>query len=543
MYQALYRKYRPRDFDDVVGQEHITRTLKNEVAAGKFSHAYLFTGSRGTGKTTCSKIVAKAVNCLSPRVGNPCNECAICKGIDDGAVLDVVEIDAASNNGVDNIRELREEAGFTPAVAKYRVYILDECHMLSPGAVNALLKILEEPPAHVLFILATTEIHKVLPTILSRCQRFDFKRIKSRIIADRLLYVCEQEGFSLTDEAALLIGRLSDGGMRDALSLLDLCISRGEQVTAALVTEAAGISGQSSLFELADAVCTNDPAGALRVVAALSEDSVDFTRLCEQFAGHYRNLMLMKTVDDPDDLIAGPQEELGRLREQSGKFSLNRILYALDLLQDTMGRISRTAFKRTELEMALVRLCDPSLGRGVEGLAERLDKLERAVRTGAVDHQPAGHPAVTELPGATPAAPAADRLAASPPAKPKTIEAALSAGAGTQAEVASFAQWPQVLAELRKTNGALYGAMSDSDAYVRGEMMLIDCQNEMFRTLLRTSVAAKESLRDAILLITGQKYNLGPFQPDKHKVALKSDPLEGALKKASELGIPVEVKE
>ena len=317
MYQALYRKWRPKTFDDVVGQEHITATLKNEVATGKFSHAYLFTGSRGTGKTTCSKIVAKAVNCERPVDGNPCNECAACRGIDDGSVLDVVEIDAASNNGVDNIRQLREEAYFLPSVVKYRVYILDECHMLSQGAVNALLKILEEPPEHVVFILATTEIHKVLPTILSRCQRFDFHRIRSRVIADRLLYIAEQESFSLADDAALLIARLSDGGMRDALSLLDLCASFGTDITVQAVTQAAGLAGQSHLFEIADAAIARDPAAALLVVGRLSEQSCDFSRLCEQMIGHYRNLMICRSVKEPGELIACLPEELPRYREQA----------------------------------------------------------------------------------------------------------------------------------------------------------------------------------------------------------------------------------
>ena len=313
MYQALYRKWRPRDFDGVVGQDHITLTLKNEVASGKFSHAYLFTGSRGTGKTSCSKIIDKAVNCLHPSDGNPCNECEVCRGIDDGSVLDVAEIDAASNNGVDNIRQLREEAYFMPSVAKYRVYILDECHMLSPGAVNALLKILEEPPEHVIFSLATTEIHKVLPTILSRCQRFDFKRIKSRVIADRLLYICGQEGLSLSDDAALLIARLADGGMRDALSLLDLCASYSGEISAETVTEAAGLAGQDYLFAIADAAIAGKPAEALAQIHALSENSVDFSRLCEQLVNHYRNLMVVSTVKDPEDLVQATPEDLERL--------------------------------------------------------------------------------------------------------------------------------------------------------------------------------------------------------------------------------------
>ena len=289
-YQALYRKWRPQIFADVVGQEHITGTLKNQIVAGKTAHAYLFTGSRGTGKTTCSKILAKAVNCLSPIDGDPCCQCAICQGIDDGTIMDVVEIDAASNNGVENIRDLREEANFTPANAKYRVYIIDETHMLSIGAFNALLKIMEEPPEHVIFILATTEVHKVPATILSRCQRFDFKRIQSQTIADRLSYVAEEERVDLQEDAALLIARLSDGGMRDALSLLDVCISRGgSYVDMQVVSQAAGLAGNQYLFAIASAVLRGDVGEALAQLEALSERSVEFDRLSEQLVSHYRN--------------------------------------------------------------------------------------------------------------------------------------------------------------------------------------------------------------------------------------------------------------
>ncbi|MBE6905322.1 MAG: DNA polymerase III subunit gamma/tau [Ruminococcaceae bacterium] len=535
MYQALYRKWRPRDFDDVVGQEHITVTLKHEVASGKFSHAYLFTGSRGTGKTSCSKIVAKAINCLHPKDGNPCNECEICRGIDDGSILDVAEIDAASNNGVDNIRQLREEAYFMPAVAKYRVYILDECHMLSPGAVNALLKILEEPPEHVIFILATTEIHKVLPTILSRCQRFDFKRIKSRTIADRLLYICGQEQVVIDDDAAMLIARLSDGGMRDALSLLDLCTSYGGAITGEVVTKAAGLSGQEPLFRMADAAAAGNPSEALAILDALSENSVDYVRLCEQLVSHYRNLMIARTVKEPDDLIQATPEDLQLLCQQAREIPLARVMYSIDVLQETMGKLSRTAFKRTEFEMALIRLCDARMGNGVEGLAERIDKLEKMIRTGAGTAAP------------EPVQPTADVrpvLQAEPPvASAKPEKSAKSAVQAAGKEVEPFSQWAEVLSELQKINGALHGAMIDSCAYTSEDMMLIDCKNEMFLTLLRTSMAAKESLRSAILSVTGQKYNLGPYNPEKHAVAQKaSDPLMGMLKKASALSVPVDLK-
>lgn len=539
LYQALYRKWRPRDFDDVVGQDHITVTLKNEVASGKFSHAYLFTGSRGTGKTTCSKIIAKAVNCLHPVNGNPCNECEICRGIEDGSILDVAEIDAASNNGVDNIRQLREEAYFMPAVAKYRVYILDECHMLSPGAVNALLKILEEPPEHVIFILATTEIHKVLPTILSRCQRFDFKRIKSRTIADRLLYVCEQEGVRLEDDAAMLIARLSDGGMRDALSLLDLCTSYGGAITTQVVTNAAGLAGQASLFEMADAVAANQPSQALSILGGLSENSVDYMRLCEQFVNHYRDLMIVRTVKDPDDLVPGTPEDLQMLRKQAKEIPLARIMYSIDVLQETMGKLSRTAFKRTEFEMALIRLCDDRLGNGLEGLIERIDQLEKKVRTGVVA-APAQTQAPSEELAVSPVLKPAQR-AASQPVRKKSGKPADARTASKMAE--SFDRWAEVLSELQKINGALHGAMVDSCAYTSGDLMLVDCKNELFLTLLRTSVAAKESLRSAIMTVTGQKYNLGPYNPERYTVAEKvADPLTGMLKKASALNVPIDLK-
>lgn len=531
MYQALYRKWRPRDFDSVVGQDHITRTLKNEVAAGKFSHAYLFTGSRGTGKTSCSKIVAKAVNCLNPREGNPCNECSNCKGIDDGSILDVVEIDAASNNGVDNIRELREEALFMPAVAKYRVYILDECHMLSAGAVNALLKILEEPPEHVIFILATTEIHKVLPTILSRCQRFDFKRIKSRIIADRLLYICGEEQVSLADDAAMLVARLSDGGMRDALSLLDLCISHSEQITVSTVTETVGLGGQDLLFSLVDAINACQPGEALKVIDALSENSIDFTRLCEQLVQHYRNLMLVKAAKEPEDLITAIPEDLERMKTQGKAISMNRVLYALEQLQDTTGRLSRTPFKRAELEMAVIRLADENSMEGLAAVLARMEKLERVVRTGAVAAVPSVQPPAHAKPSGTEttAPPAAGTSRA--PMEPSVQE------------VEPFEEWPRVLTELKRGNAALYATMLESKAYTKGDLLLVECENEMFRSLLRTSPATKESLRDAIMAVTGRKFNLGPYNPSRHKAAEKpAAPLDDMLKRASELNVPVDIQ-
>ena len=296
MYRAFYRKYRPSTFTDVVGQEHITKTLENAVKTGKTSHAYLFTGSRGTGKTSCAKILAKAVNCINSDNGNPCNECEICKGIDLGAILDIIEIDAASNNGVDNIRDLREEANFTPANAKYRVYIIDEVHMLSIGAFNALLKTLEEPPAHVIFILATTEVHKLPSTILSRCQRFDFKRIPPEAIAERLKEVAEKENLQLSQDGAILIARIADGAMRDALSLLDRCSSYEGVIDSAAVANSAGLAGREHIFELCNCIIEKDAAKALEVVNKLYNDSCDMERLITELTSHFRNLMVSKRI-------------------------------------------------------------------------------------------------------------------------------------------------------------------------------------------------------------------------------------------------------
>ncbi len=280
MYQVLYRKYRPRVFADVYGQDHVTSTLKNEIKENRISHAYLFTGSRGTGKTTCAKILAKAVNCEHSIDGEPCNECEVCKGLDNGTIYDVVEIDAASNNGVDNIRDLREEANYTPSRGRYRVYIIDEVHMLSTGAFNALLKTLEEPPAHVIFILATTEVHKLPATILSRCQRFDFKRIQPETMSVRLKEVAGLEGLTLTDDAAVLIARIADGALRDGLSILDQCSGRSKNIDADLVADVAGLAGREALYQLSECIYKKDGSGAMPTISEIYQKIFDMERLC-----------------------------------------------------------------------------------------------------------------------------------------------------------------------------------------------------------------------------------------------------------------------
>ena len=370
MYRVLYRKWRPKTFEDVTGQPQVTQTLKQELVAGRIAHAYLFTGSRGTGKTTCAKILAKAINCLNPIDGEPCGTCEICRGIDEGSVTDVVEIDAASNNGVDNIRMLREEAGFTPAMAKYRVYIIDEVHMLSIGA-------LEEPPAHVVFILATTEVHKMPATILSRCQRFEFKRISPDDSAQRLCYIAREEGADLDDEAALLIARLADGALRDALSILDQCIGVSNHVTTEVVCSTVGIVGREHLYQLVDAAASQNSAKALELIDQLYRGSKDMARLCEELSVYFRNMMLIKTMKDARAFIPVSEEEFQSLTKQALSLSLTAILHGLDTIQDALEKIYRGANARITFEMTMIQLCTPQLDTSAEALLRRIDALER----------------------------------------------------------------------------------------------------------------------------------------------------------------------
>lgn len=379
MYLALYRKYRPSTFDDVISQEHITTTLKNQIASGQIAHAYLFTGTRGTGKTSCAKIMAKAVNCLSPINGNPCGECEACRAIDSGST-DIIEIDAASNNGVDSIRQIRDEVIYTPIDCRYKVYIIDEVHMLTGAAFNALLKTLEEPPSHVVFILATTEYYKVPATILSRCQQFLFSKIDAEQSAKRLLEVAEKENIKLTSGAAALIARLSDGAMRDALSLLDQCISVGEDVDEEAVRRCSGSADSGYLFAISKAAIEEKPADALAVLDKLINQGKDLSRFIEELTLHYRNLMLIKTVGK--GLVKASDSDLRKYEEQCGKYSLDGIMRHIDLISDSLDSINRmkqTGQARLLSEQLLIRITSPKLTNDASALAARLGALEEKV--------------------------------------------------------------------------------------------------------------------------------------------------------------------
>ena len=390
VYQALYRKYRPQTFDDVVGQMAVTQTLKTQLLSGHLSHAYLFTGSRGTGKTSCAKILAKAVNCLNPENGNPCNSCEACRAIDAGSCMDVLEIDAASNNGVDNVRDLRDDAVYTPSQVKMRVYIIDEVHMLSISAFNALLKIIEEPPEHLLFILATTELHKVPATILSRCQRFSFRRISQEDIAARLQYVAYHENIDLDDNASKILARLADGGMRDGLSLLDQCASAtAGELSAERVYECLGIAGEQKCGEMMSFIADHNTKGALELFNRLYADGKDVGAMLDEMACLCRDLLILKTA--PDAAI-GMMSGVASDRETAAlkaKFSTGELVRMMSVIQQTVAGFTRSASRRMDAELCLIDLCQPELQLNAEAINARLTRLEEQIVSGALVAAPA----------------------------------------------------------------------------------------------------------------------------------------------------------
>ncbi len=538
MYQVLYRKYRPKVFSDVVGQEHITSTLLKEIETGKISHAYLFTGSRGTGKTTCAKILSKAVNCLHPVDGNPCNECEICKGLDSGAILDVVEIDAASNNGVDSIRDIRDEINFTPASCKYRVYIIDEVHMLSIGAFNALLKTLEEPPAHVKFILATTEVHKLPVTIVSRCQRFDFKRVTPEAMMGRMEYIADCEGFTADEEALSLIARIADAGMRDALSLLDQCTGHGKHITADTVCEVAGMTGKDHLFSLADSAAQNNAGKALEILNELHGNSCDMERLCSDLINHFRNLMIVKTVKSSGDILVCTADEARQYKEQSGKFTLENILYCISLLQESMANIKKGVSRRIEMEMAMIKICSPAISSDNEALLRRISDLEHKIKTGAIS---VGTPAVAV--SAPEAEVPAEKTAPAP--KEGNTDSAHNEEVLMDDENESYIDWAEVLSELTKTNMPLWGVLTGSSAFIRGDYVLIQSENPTLSAFIKTGGNARD-VKEAIYRVTGKKYRLGlqggaSAAKAQAEPQAKKDPLQDLIGRAKEMGVNIDV--
>lgn len=561
MYQVLYRKWRPKTFSDVSGQEHITTTLLNELSTNRLNHAYLFTGSRGTGKTTCAKILAKAVNCLHPVNGNPCGECEICKGIDSGSMLDVTEMDAASNRKIDDIRQIIDEVQFKPSKCKYRVYIIDEVHMLTTEAFNALLKTLEEPPEHAIFILATTEVHKLPQTILSRCQRFDFHRIPPRAIADRLLYVASQEGVTLSDGAALLAASVADGALRDALSLLDRCIAISSDIDEDVVRSAAGLARKTYLFELANCVINKNTAKALEIVNRLYGESKDMARLCDELLSHFRTLMLIKSVKNPRDIIIMADDEFEQAQVQSDYLSLADIVYYMDVLSRAYQNMGRGTGDRTELEMAVVKLSSAELDGTVEALTARVTALEKAVKKGirvncvpeqvqAVSQPVQSEPPKPEVQKSEPekvqeVKPVVETEKDEPVAptpkiqgQPAQEQPTLTASAPKKAvqrqsvdldaiynNAQPFPDWAEVVNNMKPVSRTIAAAFANSSAYTSGKYMLIDTDNEMAFELLKNNERRQE-IRQLIFETTGQHYNLGPYKRPSAKQEDKTDPVD-----------------
>ena len=473
MYQALYRKYRPQTFDDVVGQGSITQILRTQVVTGKLSHAYLFTGSRGTGKTTCSKILAKAVNCLSPVDGNPCNCCAACKSIDSGSCMDVLEIDAASNNGVDNVRTLREDAIYAPTELRKRVYIIDEVHMLSMSAFNALLKIIEEPPAHLMFILATTELHKVPATILSRCQRFSFRRIDPADIAGRIHFVAYEEGIDVTEEAANLLGRLADGALRDGLSLLDQCAAAASgQITAETVYQTLGIAGARSASELLTAVADRDSSRALTLLTKQYAEGKDLSALVDELVSLCRDLLLLKTAPKAGAaMLTGvcTDAELGALL---GRFSAGELLRHTRLLQDTASGFNNSANRRIDVELCLLQMCEPALDQDSQALNARVSRLETMLESGVI---PAARPV-----------PPAD---AEPEPPVPDQEPAEEAPAPEPPQELPVSFWADLTDAVRKWRPSLGGYFNTNEANLlvpalRGDMLELTAASQIVKSIV-----------------------------------------------------------
>ncbi len=556
MYRVLYRKWRPAVFTDVSGQEHITSTLQNEVSSGRLNHAYLFTGSRGTGKTTCAKILAKAVNCLNPQNGNPCGECEICKGIDDGSILDIVEMDAASNRKIDDIRQIIDEVQFKPAKCKYRVYIVDEVHMLTTEAFNALLKTLEEPPEHVIFILATTEVHKLPQTIRSRCQRFDFHRIPPKAIADRVEYVVSQENAEITESAALMLASVADGALRDALSLLDSCLAVSSHIDEEVVRNAAGLVSKTYLFELATAIINKNPTKSLEIIDRLYSESKDMARLCDELVEHFRALMLIKTIKNPRDILIMSDDEFEQAVTQSDYLSLADIVFYMDVLSRAYQRMGRGTGDRTELEMALVKLSATELDGTVEALTARVTALEKAVKRGITVNyaQPAQQSVQVEA-AQSASVPNTQNEVEEPFAKPEPEhkKAPVAKPAPEVKPVAQrasvnldelydnavpFARWVEVVDSLKSVSRSIAAAFAGSTAYESGNYLLIDTNNELAFDLLRQN-GRRTEIKQTLLELTGKNYSLGPYKRSTPKKVEKTDPLNSLVQSLEGSGVEI----
>ena len=525
-YEALYRKWRPQTFDDIVAQPHITRTLKNQIMHGKTAHAYLFTGSRGTGKTTCARIFAKAVNCLNPQNGNPCLECEICRDAEAGTLTDIIEIDGASNNGVEEVRSLRENAVYLPVRCKYKVYIIDEVHMMSPGAFNALLKIIEEPPEYVKFVFATTEIHKVPATILSRCQRFDFRRILPADIAGRIQYISEHESFRISGAAAHRIAMLSDGGMRDALSLLDQCAGISDTVETETVEEAVGVAGTESVRVILRAIASRNAAEALERIDLLYQQSKDMTRFADEISQQLRSIMLLKTAPNDPSLIDAMPDDLSELQEIAAMYTLPAVLEALSAIRQCCDRMTRAGNRRMELEMTLIRLCTDyqQQNNELKALNNRIAALEQQLQSLRQN----GLSAAAPLPQAPRQKPVQNKNI---PAQNLQME-----GKPDEKQFLPLKNWASVLERFYELAPTIAGLLENSNAYTYEEkgLLLIIVRNSLFKRLFRQQDS--EMLLDAAEQVLGKHYQLR-YKVIETESEQAASPADLLLQRAREQGI------
>lgn len=552
MYQVLYRKWRPQTFSDVVGQEHITKTLMGAVESGRVSHAYLFTGSRGTGKTSCAKILAKAVNCEHPVNGNPCNECAACRGIDDGSVVDVVEIDAASNNGVDNIRDLREETNYMPSCVKYRVYIIDEVHMLSTGAFNALLKTLEEPPSHVKFILATTEVHKLPSTILSRCQRFDFKRISADEIAARLKYVAANEGIELTESGAMLIARVADGGMRDALSLLDRCSSYGKVIDEKTASDATGIAGKQHIYALVDAIMEHNCEKALNILNSLYQNSCDIERLFAELLSHFRNMMITLSVPNYKELILSSESEIDRIKSQAQGLTLVTVLSCMEIINNTIAELKKGVSKKITAEMTVIRLTSPELDTDVSSLLRRIAELEKRLDSGDFQPKSTAKESVT----AKAEFPLKEKVSSEKSVQSSDLanekqavkQEPVQKNDNSSDEIKKFNKWSDVIDIIQKKDPLIASFLNNSTAFTGSNAFFIKPANPLLEKFINQE-AHYAAVTDAVKIVTGKQLNVKIYNENAVSSAAEStssantssskDAINALLSRAKQLNIEI----
>lgn len=492
-YQAIYRKWRPVVFEDIVGQGHITGTLRNQIMSGQISHAYLFCGTRGTGKTTAAKVFSRAVNCLNPQNGSPCNECEICRGILDGSITDVTEIDAASNNGVDNIRELREDVNYVALRTKYRVYIIDEVHMLSDGAFNALLKTLEEPPPHVLFILATTAPHKIPETILSRCQRFDFKRIRNSDIITRMKEIAYGDGLSITEDAYSMLAKLADGSMRDGLSVLERCVAAGgESVTVESITDILGIADTDADFKASAAIAKGDAAALLALVNRLVSDGKDLNLFADSLIAHFRDLMITKLSSEPEDIIDASAEELVKLKHHSEMFTFETLSRAADVLNAARADAKWVKSPRMIYELALVKLTKPSLDDSKDALIDRISRLEEEIKNG-VKISPESQEKKEET---------AEKPKRKEPSAKLYVPLDVSSLTTDTPVVIAARKWDSVAGKIAKKAPHIAGSVINRKITIDGEgiILLFDTNERMMKDIAATYI---NTIRDTVCKETG----------------------------------------